>query len=130
MSPSHIIIVICAIAFNLVNGSAIGGWLGGYGSVKEVPLWQVVLGSVLFLLGLWGNVYHEEILRDLRRDGSNVKKRETAVRSEDGKRVYKIPQGGLFKYCWFPHVSSPSQSGEEGADVDSISRSGSSGRGS
>ncbi|KAF8545034.1 3-oxo-5-alpha-steroid 4-dehydrogenase-domain-containing protein [Trichophaea hybrida] len=106
MSPSHAIVFVLAIAFNLVNGSAIGGWLGGYGSAEEVPLWQVAVGSAMFLLGLWGNAYHEEILRDIRRDGNKVKDGETAVMSEDGKRVYKIPQGGLFAYCWFPHYFS------------------------
>lgn len=107
MAPINIIIPIGAAFFNLMNGSLIGGWLGGYGSAKHVPMWQVIAGSVLFVTGLFGNVYHEEVLREIRRDkrvDKNVEK-EGKVVVENG-RVYKIPEGGLFRWVWHPHYFS------------------------
>jgi 3-oxo-5-alpha-steroid 4-dehydrogenase 1 len=104
MAPFNVLLFFAGVAFNLVNGSAIGAWLGGYGSAAEVPTWQLVLGSAMFLLGLWGNVYHEEILRDIRRDTQERKKKDDDTVECDG-RVYKIPRGGLFESCWYPHVS-------------------------
>jgi 3-oxo-5-alpha-steroid 4-dehydrogenase 1 len=104
MAPFNVLLFFSGIGFNLANGSAIGGWLGGYGSAAEVPTWQLVLGSTMFLLGLWGNVYHEEILRDIRRDTQERKKKDDDTVECDG-RVYKIPHGGLFESCWYPHVS-------------------------
>ena len=38
-------------------------------------------------------VYHDEILNDLRRPGTKAK----------GKGRYKIPEGGLFRYVSFPN---------------------------
>lgn len=105
MADMHILIAVSLGAFNLLNGSAIGAWLGGYGSAEKTPMWMVVLGSVVFLGGLWGNVYHEEVLRDIRRETGAKKEKDV-----DGEtvviegRVYRIPQGGLFWYCWHPHV--------------------------
>ena len=116
MAPTHALLTLAAVAFNLANGSAIGAWLGGYGSAAAVPVWQLGLGSALFLLGLCGNVYHEEILRDIRRTGSNPATGAAAakdgngapaVSSADGRRLYKIPRGGLFAYCYYPHVCPP-----------------------
>jgi 3-oxo-5-alpha-steroid 4-dehydrogenase 1 len=105
MADMHILIAVCMGAFNLANGSAIGGWLGGYGSAEETPPWMIILGSVMFLTGLWANIYHEEVLRDIRRETAGKKGKDVdgeTVVSEG--RVYKIPQGGLFSYCWHPHV--------------------------
>ena len=113
MAPTHALLTLAAVAFNLANGSAIGAWLGGYGSAATVPVWQLGLGSALFLLGLCGNVYHEEVLRDIRRTSGNPAtsgaaakdgNEAPAVSSADGQRLYKIPQGGLFAYCYYPHV--------------------------
>ena len=119
MAPLHGLLVLAGVAFNLANGSAIGAWLGGYGTAAAVPAWQLGLGSVLFLLGLWGNAYHEEILRDIRRTGGNPAAAAAAaaaakgggggpaVFGAEGRRLYEIPQGGLFAYCYYPHVRPP-----------------------
>lgn len=111
IAPFHILLAASMAAFNFCNGSAIGGWLGGFGSAQEVPLWMTVLGSAMFAAGLWGNMYHEEILRDLRKEKEKVegrrdKQEDTETVVLDG-RVYKIPHGGLFEYCWYPHVCKP-----------------------
>lgn len=107
MAPTHIVLSLGGVAFNLINGSLIGGWLGGYGSASSVPSWQLTAGSVLFGVGLFGNIYHEEILRNIRRNKSFNKdvEREGKVVVDNG-RIYKIPEGGLFKWIWHPHVCS------------------------
>ncbi|KAA8903173.1 3-oxo-5-alpha-steroid 4-dehydrogenase-domain-containing protein [Sphaerosporella brunnea] len=115
IAPFNILLFFAGVAFNLANGSAIGAWLGGYGSATEVPVWRLVIGSAMFMLGLWGNVYHEEVLRDLRRDTPKKSKKsskeaqktpiEERVHELEG-RHYKIPHGGLFEYCWYPHYFS------------------------
>jgi 3-oxo-5-alpha-steroid 4-dehydrogenase 1 len=131
MAPVHILLVLTGIVFNIVNGSAIGAWLGGYGNAETVPLWQMIVGSAMFLLGLWGNVYHEEILRDIRGGPKKKEEDKDTVVSPEG-RVYKVPRGGLFEYCWYPHVgcflTRRRRGGERQANRDSTPRSGSSGR--
>lgn len=107
MGEAHIFITLAGVAFNIVNGSAIGAWLGGYSGKLDVSAWQVAIGSVMFFAGLVGNLYHEEILRDIRRIPKDEGPEEEKVMSEDGSRVYRIPQGGLFRWVWFPHVSYP-----------------------
>lgn len=117
MADYHILIFLSGVGFNVVNGSAIGGWLGGYGGNLEVATWKVILGSVLFFAGLWGNVYHEEILRKIRRIPEEGKDSDKVV-SDDGTRVYRIPQGGLFTFVWFPHVSCRHECGKRRALTD------------
>lgn len=96
--------------FNIINGSLIGGWLGGYGSTSSVSAWQILLGSVIWAAGFCGNIYHEEILRDIRRDrpvDKDAEREGRAVEVEvvvDNGRVYRVPEGGLFRLIWHPHV--------------------------
>lgn len=107
MAPIHIILMLGAVVFNLINGMLIGGWLGGYGSASSVSTWQLVSGSVIWAAGFYGNIYHEEILRDIRRDKPANKDAEREGRVVvDSGRVYRVPEGGLFRWIWHPHVSS------------------------
>lgn len=100
MGGSHVVIVAAGIMFNIVNGAAIGGWLGGYGSAARVPAGQVKFGACLWALGLLGNVLHEEILRRVRTE----EKKEGRCVVVHG-REYRVPQGAGFAVCWYPHVS-------------------------
>ncbi|KAL7275976.1 hypothetical protein RUND412_001045 [Rhizina undulata] len=107
MAPTHVGITIAGAVFNIINGTLIGGWIGGYGSADDVPRWQIILGTAIFLAGLWGNMYHEEVLREIRRDGkvdAKAEKEGKVVRK--GDRIYTIPKGGLFNYIWHPHYFS------------------------
>lgn len=105
MAPIHISFALSAVIFNIINGSLIGGWLGGYGSTSSVPAWQILFGSVIWAAGFCGNIYHEEILRDIRRDRPVDKDAEgRAVVVMDNGRVYRVPEGGLFRLIWHPHV--------------------------
>lgn len=88
--------------------------------------WLFIVGMVGWAIGFAGNVYHDEVLLDLRRPKG---KRMTAAMREDadsddegrakgkGKQVqkqqgqqqqprYGIPKGGLFKYVSFPNYLS------------------------
>lgn len=72
------------------------------------PLW--IVGMVGWLAGFLSNLYHDEILLDLRRP---LLKRVTQVgreasdddihQGEAGKPKYGIPKGGLYEYVSFPN---------------------------
>lgn len=127
MAPTHVFLTFAGVMFNLANGMAIGGWLGGHGLgrfSRNVGWEWVVPGSLLWAVGLAGNIYHEEVLRNIRKRGEEekeeeaggkkggkvkrVKKAKKEVKGEvvelDGRR-YEVPVGGGFEWVWFPHVS-------------------------
>ncbi|RDL37768.1 putative steroid 5 alpha-reductase [Venustampulla echinocandica] len=101
MSPIHPLVWIAALAFQLTNGLSIGGYLGGYGPTASSS-WHLAhsrigLGLLVWTLGLAGNIYHDEVLRQIRRPSQSNKKNPNV------HKVYKIPTGGLFKYVLYPH---------------------------
>lgn len=76
-------------------------------SVWKSPLWYVGLAG--WAIGFAGNVYHDEILMDIRRPH---KQSQQANKQSDGHtnvgkgksaRKYSIPRGGLFEYISFPN---------------------------
>ncbi|KAH8821239.1 3-oxo-5-alpha-steroid 4-dehydrogenase-like protein [Xylogone sp. PMI_703] len=99
MSPIHPLIWFFAVCFQLMNGIQIGGWLSGYGPVStsqfpsSTP--QFLFGGSVFFIGLFGNIFHDSILRSMRseenRNGEKVEKH------------YVIPEGGLFTWILYPH---------------------------
>ena len=108
MSPIHPLVWIAAMVFQLFNATVLGSWLAAYGPVSasswdaQTPTPQFVLGVAVFYLGLTGNFYHDEVLREIRRKEA----RRQAAASEKGvkvDKVYRIPQAGLFRYVLFPH---------------------------
>jgi 3-oxo-5-alpha-steroid 4-dehydrogenase 1 len=119
MSPIHIVVWIAAICFQITNGLSIGSWLAGYGPTTHLE-WKngamsygvgvrMGLGLLLWALGFAGNIYHDDVLRDIRRAAMREqKKREEADAGSAGKgkgvhKVYKIPQNGLFGWILYPH---------------------------
>ncbi|KAJ1023198.1 hypothetical protein NDA16_003351 [Ustilago loliicola] len=76
-------------------------------SVWKSPLWY--LGLAGWAIGFTGNVYHDEILMQIRRpkpqQQSNSKKSDDATNVGKGSaaRKYSIPRGGLFEYISFPN---------------------------
>ncbi|KAF8074043.1 3-oxo-5-alpha-steroid 4-dehydrogenase-domain-containing protein [Lyophyllum atratum] len=101
-SKSHITVPLFAVAFNLVNGALMGAgisaptaqaFLGP--SLLSRPTF--VLGVVLWAVGFAGNIYHDEILLDIRR------KAQTKKDLAGGGEHYAIPRGGLFEYVSFPN---------------------------
>lgn len=86
--------------------------MGGYGRVTSSTS-TFLLGSGIWAVGFYGNLYHEKILRSIRAKGAripdkgkkgidSIDKTSDDVRIVDG-RVYIIPTGGLFEYILFPH---------------------------
>ena len=63
---------------------------------------------MIFAVGLLGNIYHDDELREIRRAAARNQERKQKTRGEkgDGKsvdKVYMIPENGLFKLVLFPH---------------------------
>lgn len=124
MSPMHAVIWLSGLCFQLVNGLAIGCWLGGYGPVTQED-WaaqyllpgnlgtaQFVVGITVFYLGLAANYYHDDELREIRRRQKRKAARNgNGKKDDDGKsgkeggvdKHYEIPQAGLFKVMLYPH---------------------------
>ncbi|KAK5629413.1 hypothetical protein RRF57_005128 [Xylaria bambusicola] len=109
MSPIHFNIWSNAVLFQVVNGTAIGCWLAAYGPTTQAQ-WeaqgfsvaQFAFGLVVFYVGLTGNYFSDEELREIRR--SEMRRQEKL--KQQGKTVdkhYEVPQNGLFKYMLFPH---------------------------
>lgn len=63
---------------------------------------------MVFAVGLLGNMYHDDELREIRRAAARNQERKQKARGEkgDGKsveKVYMVPENGLFKLVLFPH---------------------------
>lgn len=86
-----LVITFSAIFFNLVNGAMIGYYLGFVQEYNNSWLHtpQMIIGLLVFLIGVYINVQSDNILLNLRKPG------------ETG---YKIPQGGLFAYISCPNL--------------------------
>ncbi|TIA91427.1 hypothetical protein E3P99_01077 [Wallemia hederae] len=80
-SPSHLLVLLSAAAFNTANGS-LQGW---YAARVEKIDW---LGVSVMVIGFCGNVYHDFLLFSTKR------------RAKGG---YAIPSGGLFDYVSYPN---------------------------
>jgi hypothetical protein len=99
-SPWPILAALGGIYFNVLNGFINGRWIGTYGCYPNDHLFSthVSIGIVLFLCGMATNIYHDEILLNLRR--------LKGQKSDDHQLApnrYVIPQGALFRYISCPH---------------------------
>lgn len=127
MSPIHPILFFAALGFQLCNATCLGGWLAGYGPMTAAD-WHdrklaVVTGTIVFALGLLGNMYHDDELREIRRAAAREMQRREDVNGDDkydddhanqeGKEltkkgrsvaaVYMVPGNGLFRWVLYPH---------------------------
>ncbi|CAG8955570.1 hypothetical protein HYFRA_00009524 [Hymenoscyphus fraxineus] len=122
MSPYHLLSWSLAIAFQLSNGLSIGGYLAGYGPLTRsdwynnsthtasyMPAAIMELGFMIWGLGLAGNIYHDDELREIRRAAQRKLDKKLQEAGDDkGKKqgvdkVYMIPQNGMFRWIFFPH---------------------------
>lgn len=112
MSPIHAIVWLAAVSFQVVNATSIGGWLAGHGPTTtqdwEGSYLYIEVGFMIFALGLMGNMFHDDELREIRRAAArNLKRRQEATgEKDDGKgvdKVYMIPQNGLFNFVLYAH---------------------------
>lgn len=110
MSPIHVIPFLSAIAFNVVNGLCIGGWVSGYGPRTEADwegaVYRVQVGLVIMVWGLLANMFHDDDLREIRRSAARrqqVKADSEGKKLEDVSKVYMIPKNGLFHFVLYAH---------------------------
>ncbi|KAJ1898067.1 hypothetical protein GGI03_005860 [Coemansia sp. RSA 2337] len=96
--PMHIGIGLTSCLFNTLNGYLNGRWFSVFsnGLYNEDYLnthtLQVVFGLCLFVLGMVGNIYHDNILMGLRRPATGKPNNR-----------YSVPVGGLFAMVSCPH---------------------------
>ena len=111
MSPIHLLVWFSAFCFQLVNATCIGGWLAGYGPTTAAD-WSGMMintqvGLMLFAAGLFGNIFHDDELRDIRRNAMKRQEEKSKAQNEAGgkgvDKVYEVPRNGLFEYCLYPH---------------------------
>jgi len=98
MAPSHLITVLSAIVFNIVNGYVNGRWIGVWGAYPEDQLTSPRFWTGVFVwgVGMAINVHHDNILFRLRRESS------AKQASDDIKSRYIVPHDGLFRYITCP----------------------------
>jgi len=69
IAPIHIMILLSAILFNLINGYSNGRWISVFGNYSEEkckePLF--IIGVIIFFIGMWINIKHDNILFELRK---------------------------------------------------------------
>ncbi|TXT07181.1 hypothetical protein VHUM_03351 [Vanrija humicola] len=103
-APLHAVVVAAGIVFNLLNASLLARTLVYF---PPTGGWAFRVGVVLWLVGFAGNVYHDEILHDLRRPPGHrlVSPQIDAPtrKSAAGGGRYKVPSGGLFALVSFPN---------------------------
>ena len=107
MSPIHPVIFIAALFFQICNATCLGGWLASYGPTTTAEweghmLW-IETGMIVFGLGLLGNMYHDDELREIRR--AAARRMRTTGRAAGGSvaKVYAVPDNGLFRLVLYPH---------------------------
>ena len=115
MAPMSPLVWLFALTFQLMNGISIGGWLAGYGSSTHkqskndthfVSNTQFQVGVLIWVLGLVGNIWHDDELREIRRIASREQKQKQKEEKDGNQkieRVYKVPENGLFRWILFPH---------------------------
>jgi 3-oxo-5-alpha-steroid 4-dehydrogenase 1 len=113
MSPIHLLVWTSALAFQIINAISIGGWLAGYGPTAESD-WEgrslyIKLGAIIWIVGFVGNIYHDDVLREIRRAVIRKRKGEEQAKgggkqeSKTAEKVYMLPHGGLFEQILYPH---------------------------
>jgi len=88
-SPSHLTVMLSGIGFNLLNGGLNGAWLASpaFKGATFNHTWFWV-GLVLFVAGMASNIWHDEVLLNIRRQA---------------KHRYGIPYGGLYSLISYPN---------------------------
>ncbi|KAF2418771.1 3-oxo-5-alpha-steroid 4-dehydrogenase [Tothia fuscella] len=114
MAPMHPIVWISALAFQVFNAISIGGWLGGHGPITLEDwagrLYTIQFGMIIWAVGLMGNIFHDDELREIRRAANRRQKKEAEkegksvdeYQAQSGK-IYMLPKNGLFHFILFPH---------------------------
>ncbi|KAH7883214.1 3-oxo-5-alpha-steroid 4-dehydrogenase-domain-containing protein [Phlebopus sp. FC_14] len=107
-SKSHIVVPLSGACFNLVNGTLMGTYIGSSdaaafltGAFGRLSFWT---GITLWLVGFCGNILHDEVLLNIRRNAKAKGKAKAAGDpSKNQKEHYAIPHGYLYKYLSYPN---------------------------
>ncbi|KAF2127058.1 hypothetical protein P153DRAFT_368408 [Dothidotthia symphoricarpi CBS 119687] len=110
MSPIHPLVWTMAFAFQIFNAVSIGGYLAGYGPTTSSH-WAgrsgtIFAGLLVWCAGLAGNIYHDDVLREIRRAADRKQRKVAAEQGrpvESVDKVYVVPERGLFKYVLHAH---------------------------
>jgi 3-oxo-5-alpha-steroid 4-dehydrogenase 1 len=112
-SRAHVLVTSVGIAFNTVNGFLMGAFLSSpearYLTLTAFSRWTFWLGIAMWSFGFVGNVLHDEVLLNIRRDRKRkAKQAEGKDKDKDGKdnggkEHYAVPYGYLFRYISFPN---------------------------
>jgi 3-oxo-5-alpha-steroid 4-dehydrogenase 1 len=113
-AKSHLVVVLSGMAFNALNGFLLASFLTSastasflnHSSCCSLP--RFWLGITLWALGFAGNLYHDEILLNIRRKAIAKGKAKELDSSKEGQKTarqlyYAIPHGGLYTLISFPN---------------------------
>ena len=110
-SKAHISVTISGILFNIVNGIFLGSYL--HSDVASAFLADALTrpvfwaGITIWALGFAGNILHDEVLLNIRRNAKT--KGKAKAKSDDDEpnnkltEYYGIPHGYLYTYISFPN---------------------------
>ncbi|KAI0267296.1 3-oxo-5-alpha-steroid 4-dehydrogenase-domain-containing protein [Gloeopeniophorella convolvens] len=110
-SKSHLTVVVSAIAFNIPNGFLLAAFLSSSDTAlflkdafSSPRFWK---GVALWAFGFVGNIYHDEILLNIRRKAIAKGKAKEAAGGKDAQQPhYAIPHGGLYSLISYPNYLS------------------------
>jgi len=85
--------------------AALASTSGRSGNHTLVADWKFWLGVSMWAVGFAGNIYHDEILLDIRRNSKKDKKQQSEKSGEE-KTHYAIPHGGLYGLISYPNYFS------------------------
>ncbi|KAJ7704304.1 hypothetical protein B0H17DRAFT_7535 [Mycena rosella] len=94
-SKAHLIVPLCAVAFNTLNGSLMGAFLTSPTPPAPAPYFYA--GLALWALGFAGNIAHDEILLNIRRRAKDKPK------DKPKGEHYAIPHGLLYRFVSYPN---------------------------
>ena len=111
MSPIHTSVAIMMAIFQFLNSSCIACWVvysasnpNSSSSGGNLAILTMLIGLVVFLLGLAGNIASENELFALRRGAAKRKAKSEGKAKVTYDKVYVIPPAsGWFKYILSPH---------------------------
>ena len=117
-SKSHVSVVLPGIVFNIVNGTLIATYLRSptafaflAGSLTRPTFWA---GTALWAAGFVGNILHDEVLLNIRRNAKAKGKAKAKSDDEDdsdsdrprkkpSREHYGIPHGYLYAHVSYPN---------------------------
>ncbi|KAH8087831.1 3-oxo-5-alpha-steroid 4-dehydrogenase-domain-containing protein [Cristinia sonorae] len=107
-SKAHIVVPLSAVGFHMANAFLMGAYLSSpqadtylHGAFQRPRFW---IGLAVWTVGFVGNIVHDEVLLNIRRNAKvKGKAKEEDNNGKDKQEHYAIPHGYLYKYISFPN---------------------------